>query len=413
MDELEAERVKIEELEIELKRKKIAIRKQELELIRQSLEEENEEQELAVEESKETEESIAEAEVEENEQQEEGLDITEQAQERGFDFNKLRIGFMVYIVIVVCLIVNSYFNSEEYYAKVKANQEYEEKAAKSKELILEDVEQYDFMTYSDIIDIFGEPDRTSIFIYSSFIYDMGDYQLYINFKHGFVYNIAYIPDEPYVYKEETDAFYVFGMEEDIDKFNNRVYGEITEGKYHSHEAGYPISSLSLYDIDSKEKTAKALMIDFDEHYPEQEVFEDDFSDTPVIYDLVGLLGRNHRSIYKTLGSDFEDEGIDKWVYHADLGTIKIYFSDDGYVSNISFEAYEPIKYEESTQEIMVMFGANPSNRSIQLVYYGWDRTSYAESYEDRRQGVSWTDFHLDGINLDEKTFRLVSVSRFY
>ncbi len=405
--ELELERNKKEQLrrELELEAKKLELRKKELEkqeLLVRELEKESEE----VIEKEKKQEKIA-VKTENESATSVGIVNNELAKQVEETKSKQLVVVLSVLFAVVLLIFSiQYYSTKKYYDSIP--------------LIL-NAEDFAGKTANDIVEIYGRPDDPNNkyyhehydeFRYSSglIFYDMGDYELGFTFEHGFLAWVTYTPDELFTYKKSPkDALYLFGLE---DKSNMFV------------EAGYPSvfrikgdNSLKLFRMErlnEEAKTAEYLTLYYKEQYPERKVFEGDFSKTPVVFDLVQYLYADQMSVINSLGSNVTISANGRLTYNTDLGELEMSLDENKQVDYIHLELNEPMKYETSIQEVMVMFGVDPYMNGIYLNEYvdfkgefSGDKLYYLERYSNFK-GVN-SHIRIDDIDLENKTFKEIFI----
>ncbi len=282
-------------------------------------------------------------------------------------------------------------------------------------------EDYYMLTYQDIYDMYGDtPEQLD----GRVGYDVGDYYLSFYYKHGYVESITYIPKQGFKYRRSPkDALYVFGLGDEVGRFGKDSH---TEGLYRARN-DYYITDVILDEASSEKKTLKSATIFFKENYPKREVFEGDFTNVQVIYNLISLVGEDKNYVIDSLGTDMEIKDHNTWFYYTELGAIEIFFRFNGaeLVDTVYFYADEPIQYETSSQEAMVMFGANPTYKGWYLDdYYYYDKDGNGDDYDDKYYSGSRRyirsedykvstgiveDFEIVGLDIENKTFAGVTI----
>ncbi len=379
MSDLELEKQEIERLEQELE-----LKKQQMEFKRQELMQ----QELYAQQNQPV---VPEYQYEVEGVDNEVEDTNNQMSENKVLENRRKLfkfcAIVVFMFIMVCAFIDN-SKREEYYDSIP--------------LIIENPEEYYDMTYEDIVEIYGEPNEVG-----NFDYDMGEYELRFIFKHGYVSIISYNRKGENFFENPKDGLYVFGLEDKADLFRN---GDgFNKNIYRCSDTSYPIDAYGYDGINYSNNWEESVIIYFQEHYSDREVFEDDFSDTPVIYDLVQYLGMNQMSVYSLLGKCSEVGDLGEWTYYSKLGKLIIYFDNSNKVKLVTFNANDPMKYEKSTQEAMVMFGVKPNATGIRLYEYPYKGGNfYNETYENTN--LDWGSFSIRGIDLKEKTFKNVAIN---
>lgn len=271
--------------------------------------------------------------------------------------------------------------------------------------VILEAKDYYMLTRQDIIDIYGEPPVGATGDAAN-TYDLGEYKLFFSYENGYVWVIGYTPDEPFKYKNGLkDAFYLFGLGEEADDFKQEDRANVIYRKPYNYA-----NAVAINDIDEKNKTIGEVGVFFQENYSKRPVFEDDFSDIPVIIDLVEYLHKDRNYVLNSLGSDYEImyDLDDMWYYYTDIGRITIRYDETDIVSDVYFDAKEPMKYENSTQEIMVMFGIDPNLEGMYLADFDNYHKDGYESYENfdgKDSGIL-----ISNINSDDKTFKEVWIS---
>ncbi len=276
-------------------------------------------------------------------------------------------------------------------------------------------EEYYMMTKQDIVDRFGKYDGKSQ-TGTGVTYEMKDYELSFGFDHGYVSRITYTPNEPFKYRySSNEAFRLFGLEDKKDLFEK-------EGSFDSisrffAKSNYYVYAFVIDDIDIDKNTVGDVSVSFKENYPEIEVFEDDFSDIEVVYNLAQFVSKDKDYVTRYMGNYMELKDGDTWVYYTDLGRIEFWFPQDSEtVKFVNFFANEPMKYEDSTQEILVMFGINPLYNGFYLETYDYRQNYYIEgrepenitgyeSYNNMNGGVGSVCIY--GLDVEKKTFKHV------
>lgn len=273
--------------------------------------------------------------------------------------------------------------------------------------VMIDAKEYIGLSEEDVLAKLGEPDEIGDF--NQYIYYFDDYKLKFNFKNYHIFCIYIIPNEPIMYKKSLqEGFYMLGLGDEFREF--KYNGRSTYDRIGDIEAG-DIELIDFYWYSDDESVPSVnyiekITIGYSKLLPEKEVFEGDFSDVEVVLDLAKYLGVNKNEIFATFGEpkspeDANENGV---VYYLDIGELIFSYKGTNEVQIIYLKLAEPMKYEESVQEGMVMFGVDPNKQDIELYAIEEDLEIYNNVYDEN------DTMEIRGIDRENKTFWSVYIN---
>lgn len=253
-----------------------------------------------------------------------------------------------------------------------------------------DAREYYFFTYEDIYNLYGVPSAEEV-ASGSCTYDMGEYSLKFTFERGYVGTITYTPyiGTPYV-NIFYDPYYLFELVDETSRTKYIKWGII--------------ANVDI-DVEYESQLIKEVVIEYREREIYEYIFQFDYEDIPVIFNLKRYVGQNKSKIVALLGEATNKENENLWIYNMELGDVVIEFENE-YATTVSFIANEPIKYENTTQEALVMFGCVNTGDKLYLEdynYYGEYEVYTIDDYENSIATIL-------GIDVENKTFNKVSIS---
>ncbi len=291
------------------------------------------------------------------------------------------------------------FISMNIYFQARAKEEEKESKAyyDSLEFILNPEDFYG-LTRNDIQAIYGYPYKIDLND-TERTYAKNDYELSFYFKNGTIETILYNPKDKFKYRNSPqDIFYLFGLQDNLNQFYTS--DSFADSYIDYRHTGQILKNILLCDNNYAEKTIDNVFIEIKNEMPKRKVFEADFTNVKQYYNLVSYLGNDIRNVIQALVQVYSSDSTRNINYKTDLGVIRFTFDSNFKITAVSIELDEPMKYESSPQEAMVMFGINPKTEGIELSafdeYLGYESYNKVYHYDDSAR--------IDGIDKVNKTF---------